>query len=82
MSTPPLGEVKPGLSQMIPAIASVRIELALLAIAFTASRRLLPSLIKDLRAANCPPPTNCPPASAEARALEKASSITFSLSDS
>jgi Ni,Fe-hydrogenase III component G len=52
-------------------------QLALLAIALTASKRLLPEATKDLKAAMSP--TQLVLASAETTDLEKASSIDFSL---
>jgi hypothetical protein len=48
---------------------------ALPEIAFTASRRLLPSAMKDFREASSPPPMKAPLESADTAFLENASSM-------
>ena len=53
-------------------------QLALLAMLLTASRRLLPSEINVFRDAKSSAPTKEPPASAAITVFEKASSIEFS----
>ena len=62
-------------SQQIPATASETTQLALEVMALTASRRLLPSAMNDLREASSPPPMKAPLESAETAFLENASSM-------
>jgi hypothetical protein len=73
--TPPLGAVKPVFSQQMPATASETMQAAFDEMALTASRRLLPSAMNDLREASSPPPMKAPLESAETAFLENASSM-------